>query len=232
MSTVCTRILLVLLSCSPLAAVADDAPIEGGDLEVMQTQAFLNAHPDMKYRTEGWQAYAEGDFAQARTLLEKAASYGDKPAQALLAEMAWKGQGQPVDRALAYAWADLAAERGYRLFVAQRENYWRQLDAGERERAVEIGQPMLATYADEVATRKLDSHLLRERFSSANWRRRKALDLVVPGPDGLRMVIRGHAFYQDKFWEPTKYREWIDAVWTDPPKTNVEVGDPTPAGGR
>src|SRR5690606_22702533 len=129
------------------AAIADvDATIDTADQKTMSSRAFLDAHPDMKYRTEGWFAYEEGRFEDALAHFELAASYGDKLSQAMLAEMYWNGQGTAADRARGYAWADLAAERGYVQFLPLRERYWQELVGQERERAIEQGRAMLAEY--------------------------------------------------------------------------------------
>lgn len=220
---------LFMLPATPTVRASgpdDPAVIDRDDQRVMSSAAFLNAHPDMKYRHEGWLAYSQGDHAAARTHFLEAAAWGDKPSQAMLAEMAWQGLGQPADPALGYAWADLAAERGYRPFVALREQYWRQLDGAAQARAVEAGQPLLATYADEVTGPRMARHLRRQRFGMISMRPRKDVAVSIPGPGGQWLDIRGHDFYVDKFWEPARYRAWVDAVWTDPPKENVDVGAP------
>ena len=41
----------------------------------------------------------------------------------------------PADRALAYAWMDVAAERLYHDFLVRREGYWRALDEAQRNGA-------------------------------------------------------------------------------------------------
>ncbi|HGM5925234.1 TPA: hypothetical protein ACKP5H_003249 [Stenotrophomonas maltophilia] len=56
--------------------------------------------------------------------------------------MLWNGQGGPADRALGYAWMDLAAERGTEWLVAQRERFWEALSPDERERAVREGRSL------------------------------------------------------------------------------------------
>ena len=99
--------LFLLVSGHLLAG--EEPLIDTEDQKVMSSRSFLEAHPDMKYRTEGWLAYDEGRYEDARKLFTKAAGFGDKLSQAMLAEMAWKGIGQPVDRPLAYAWADISA---------------------------------------------------------------------------------------------------------------------------
>ena len=102
-----------LAAVQALAAQEVTKPISRKQQATLSSAVFLNAHPDMKHRKQGWDAYAEGDFALARAQFLKAAWYGDKPSQAMLAEMDWKGVGAAVDRAAAYTWADIAAERGY-----------------------------------------------------------------------------------------------------------------------
>lgn len=218
--------ILAMLAATQAAYGKEEPLVDREDVKVMSSEAFLSAHPDMKYRSEGWKAYTEADFDLARTHFLKAASYGDKPSQGMLAEMAWKGQGQPIDRATAYAWADIAAERGYRHFVAQRESYWHRLSEQEQAHAIELGQALLEKYRDDVAQPRLTKHLRRARSGMISGRPRRDVTVVVPGPDGLPMRIRGHDFYAEKFWQPAAYQAWVDAVWTDPPKQNVDVGDP------
>ena len=144
--------------------------------------------------------------------------------------MAWKGIGQPVDRPLGYAWADISAERGYRQFVALREQYWRQLSDAERMRAIEIGQPLLDKYTHAVTGAALKKELRKARRYMISGRINRGADVVVPGPYGMATVIRGHDFYAEKFWNAGRYQEWVDEVWTDPPRENVDVGAPITIG--
>ena len=81
----------------------------------------------------------------------------------MLGEMHWEGLGGPRDRALGYAWMDLAAERYYEDFYLLRERYWSQLGAQEREQALRRGQPLLRKYGDDKAKRRLARILVRER---------------------------------------------------------------------
>src|SRR5690606_37219363 len=96
---------------------------------VMITAGFLKAHPDLRYRLHGLEKYKERDFDDALKFFRRAAFYADKPSQGMVAEMYWRGEGVEQDRALAYAWMDLAAERGYRGFLGLRERYWNALGA-------------------------------------------------------------------------------------------------------
>lgn len=222
-------VLSLLLGSAPLHA-KEEPLIDKEDQKVMSTETFLNAHPDMKYRAEGWLAYDEGRHGDALEHFTRAASFGDKLSQAMLAEMAWNGVGQPVDRPLGYAWADLAAERGYRQFVVLREQYWKQLSEDERVRAVEIGQPLLEKYAHAVTAPALAEVLRNGRGWHSRGRLKRKPDVRVPGPYGLPTDIRGHDFFAEKFWNPKRYQEWVDEVWTDPPRENVEVGAPATIG--
>jgi len=222
--------MLALLLCGlPVAGLAQKDPRpDRDDQQVMSTDAFLNAHPDIKHRRLGAIAFDEGRHDDARAEFLKAARYGDKMSQAMLAEMAWKGQGQPQDRPLGYAWADLAAERGYPQFVVLREAYWEALPPDARVRAVEVGQPLLDEYADAVARPRI-AKAMRDarRYMIAGRPNRNIQRIYVLGPYGLWTQIRGHDFYAEKFWEPKAYEAWTDAVWTAPPPAEkVEVGSP------
>lgn len=79
----------------------------------MQAAGLLNPHPDPRYRHLGLDLLSRGHFERGFQALERAAQYSDKAAQAVIAESCWQGsRGRPSDKALAYAWMDLAAERG------------------------------------------------------------------------------------------------------------------------
>ena len=220
-------LLLLGVAADRVHADGEEALIDREDQKVMSTVAFLDAHPDMKYRREGWLAYEAGDYPAAIGHFTEAARFGDKMSQAMLAEMAWKGQGQPVDRPLGYAWADLAAERGYRQFVVLREQYWSQLAGQERERAIQVGQPLLPVYTDVVTQETMRKHLRKSRQYMISGRTNRGADVYLPGPGRQWIMIRGHDFYAEKFWNPEWYLEWTDQVWKDPPKENVDVGEPT-----
>ncbi|MBO9716796.1 MAG: hypothetical protein J7507_08270 [Pseudoxanthomonas sp.] len=225
---------VLLLLAAPVAGAAQvdekEAVIDREDQKVMSTIAFLDAHPDLKYRREGWLAFEAGKYGEAIAHFSEAARFGDKVSQAMLAEMAWKGQGQAVDRPLAYAWADLSAERGYRQFVALRERYWAALTADERQRAIEVGQPLLPVYSDAVTQVAMQKHLRKARRYMIGGRYNRSADVMVPGPGEQWIQIRGHDFYAEKYWNPKRYQEWTDAVWKDPPKQNVDVGEPATIG--
>lgn len=222
----------LLLLCLWLPA-AVGAPVPGERAERMeertvQSEAFLNAHPDMKYRNQGWAAHEAGDFPAAVNAFRQAAMFGDKASQALLAELFWQGKGVPQDRARAYVWSDLAAERGYPQLLAVREHYWAGLDEAERERALAIGRELYAEYGDDVALPRLAKHLMRARRSMAGGRPNRGADVHVRDAGGRWVRIPGHYFYSATLWEPARYQQWEDEKWMPPREGRVQVGDPVP----
>ncbi|MEE7559597.1 hypothetical protein HH299_07695, partial [Xanthomonas sp. Kuri4-2] len=137
--------LLLVLALSGLAGAVAAEPAAGvaqlnEDADFLYSESFLAAHPDQYFRLRGAQARAGGDLAAARRYFRRAARHADKLSQAAYAEMLWNGEGGEPDRALAYAWMDLAAERATPVLLARREHYWAALTAQERERAVRDGR--------------------------------------------------------------------------------------------
>jgi hypothetical protein len=220
-------VLLAAIALPALGSGPTGGDIDRKDQSVMSTRTFLNAHPDLKYRYEGWVAYEASDYAQALKHFTTASRYADKASQAMIAEMLWQGRGMPIDRPMAYAWADLAAERGYPAFLRLREQYWRQLSEVDRAAALRDGQSLLPEYADAVARPRMDRFLVkaerrRKRSSLSVGRPR---EIRVPGPGGGMMSIPVHRFLAPKFWDPVQYQAWQDQIWTAPPKGEVDVGD-------
>ena len=191
------------------------------------TDGFLRYHPDIKHRLEGLKQLDEGRPAEAFGEFKRAARFADKVSQAMVAELLWAGSVDGADRAEAYAWMDLAAERGYEVFVAKREQYWAALDASERERALEVGQQVYAEFGDEAAKPRLETLLKRGRWAMTGSRVgfKGALEIQVPGPGGQWISISGEEYYDDKLWKPEKYFAWQDRTWGGPPVGTVTVGE-------
>jgi hypothetical protein len=203
---------------------------EPGISPELMTEGFLSAHPDLRWRREGLHAYANKRYDEAMQYFLRAARYADKPAQAMVAEMHWKGIGVPQDRELGYAWMDLAAERFYSNFVILREQYWGTLDAAQRVNAIERGQPLLAEYGDGVAKARMATVLRRNRGVTGSRVGFVGNLQIIPftGPNaGTGLTIRADEYYAPKFWQADKYFEWQDQVWDAPAarKGRVEVGD-------
>jgi hypothetical protein len=178
---------------------------------VLQSHEFLVYHPDLRFRGLGMQARERGRHEEARNDFRNAARYGDKLSQAALADMLWNGQGGPADRALGYAWMDLAAERGTEWLVVQRERFWEALSADERERAVREGRALYAEFGDPAATPRLERELragsMRQTGSRAGWN--GAMRSQGRGDAGAR-VLQPERHQLARYWDPVAYRQWQD----------------------
>jgi hypothetical protein len=223
----CSVLMLVLLLPVP-PAMAWQA---GADQAIM-TDGFLAAHPDLRWRAEGARAYERKDYPAALALFKRAAYHADKPSQAIIADMYWRGTGVAQDRAIAYAWMDIAAERLYPDFLAQREVYWARLDESKRTDAIARGEAILAEYGDEAAKPRLERILRQGARAMTGSRVGHVGNLeIIPhtGPlAGAGMTIRGDQYYDRKYWQPELYWRLQDAVWEAPRKGRVDVGDVEP----
>lgn len=226
-ATVATTLAIAMQTPVPVAA--QETPTET-EQQIMQSAGFLSAHPDLYNRGRGWAAYNRGDHAEALTYFRRGARYADKPSQGMVAEMLWNGEGGPRDPTLAYAWMDLAAERGYEPFLILRERYWRALDPAQQDEAVRRGGPVYAEFGDAVAKPRIAAVLRRARSQMTGSRvgMPGSLRIEIPGPGGIPQTIDGSQYYADKFWEPEAYQAWHDAVWTRPRTGRVDVGEVEP----
>lgn len=193
---------------------------------LMVTAGFLTHHPDMKYRLLGMEAYKRQEYEDAMRFFRRASFYADKPSQGMVAEMLWNGQGAAQDRVLAYAWMDLAAERGYAGFLGLRERYWNALDESERQRAVSEGQAIYAKFGDAAAKPRYETQLRRGRMQITGSRTGFAgnVQIIVPGPGG-EQTIDGSKFYDPRYWDAKKYWAYTDQVWAKPRIGRVSVGE-------
>ncbi len=105
-------------------------------------------HPNERWRLAAMRDYLQGNYRSAAEQFELAAGFADKYSQHRLSLMHWNGEGVEVDRARAYVWSDLAAERGTPKLVAVRERMWAALSAAERHQAIKIGNALFDKYGD------------------------------------------------------------------------------------
>lgn len=220
-----TSALLAGLITGAGALAAAPGPTDPTQDRLMVSAGFLNGHPDLRFRLLGLEKHKAGDREGAFRFFQYASQYADKPSQAMVAEMLWNGTGTAQDRALAYAWMDLAAERGYEGFVELRERYWSQLDPAQRERAIAEGEALYARYGDAAAKPRIAAVLRRERKGTTGSRTGAvgSLRIVVMGPAGPE-EIDGSKFYDERYWNPAKYQAWHDSVWMKPRIATVDVG--------
>ena len=122
--------------------------------------SFATYHPDQYYFKQAVEAFQLGRVDDTARFLEQSSRYGDKTAQMALALIARDGVGRAPDLAEAYAWFDVAAERGYPMFLAEREAAWLKLAPEEQARALELAKALHAEHGDAVAKPRLE-RLLR-----------------------------------------------------------------------
>lgn len=191
---------------------------------------FERHHPDVYHRLRGLAAFEAARPQEAAAEFRRAAHYGDKGSQAMLAELYWDGIGMAADRALAYAWMDLAAERGYPLLVAKRERFWEAMTAGERERALAAGVPLYADYGDAVAKPRLDAMLRAGTRGIVGSRTGGSAAFVevytgIARGDSKNPVrgVRRPDYYAARFWQPDDYWRSVDLAWSTPPSGVVRI---------
>lgn len=211
----------------------------------MLTAGFLAGHPDVRWRREGQHSYSRGEYDIALDQFLRAARYGDKPAQAMLAEMYWKGIGVARDRPRGYAWMDIAAERRFPNFLILRERYWNNLGARERERAIDVGRPLMDEYGDARARLRLAKVMRRNQHVATGSRlgftghiendrpglfaRNKG---VAPGTGPLGSAgihVSADEYYAAENWDVTAYWRRQARAWGVPPRQgSVQVGEMVP----
>jgi hypothetical protein len=216
----------LLLAPFALALPAAAQELSSTDAQIMTSEGFMDAHPDLKWRQQGLKVWESGEHAEAFALFKRAARYADKPSQGMIAEMYWRGEGVAQDRAAAYAWMDLAAERHFRPMLIQREIYWNALDEAERERAMEIGKELYAEYGDVVAKPRVERKMRAARRAGTGGRTGGAignLTIVINTMAGP-MTIDGATYYDPDYWQPERYWAWQEKGWKNPPRGMVDVG--------
>lgn len=204
----------------------------------LMTESFLFAHPDLRWRGEGIRAYDADNHVLAAGYFRRAARYADKPSQAMLAEMYWRGVGVDQDRVLGYVWMDLAGERLYQDFILMRERYWNELNERERAAALERGEAIYAEFGDAVAKPRLDNVLRRQRRTVTGSRTGVVGNLtIIPGGGSLTtsgsltgpgLILRGDEYYAKEYWEPARYWRLQDEIWSAPQAGRVDAGDLQP----
>lgn len=199
------------------ALAAGKAERKEKDPRSLEFELAMRGHPDLQFRQYGVEAYRKGQYDNAMTLFKRAAHWGDKPSQAMIAELYRYGRGVPVDMALAYAWMDLAAERGYRDFVLHRERYWAAMDAAARERAVREGAAIYAKFGDDVAKPRFAAQLKRASKQGVGSRTGFGTNakVVLPSAYGDQ-VIDGSTLRSLSYWDPEAYWKLQDRLWKNP----------------
>lgn len=210
---------------APAAVRADTDAQSRANFEQLRKMAV--GHPNELFRIYAAEAAAGSDWADAVRLFTIAASYADKYSQHRLSLLHWNGVGTPADHALAYVWADLAAERGYQQFLAIREKMWAQLSADEQKRVAEIGPEYYNRFGDPAAKKRFAMELgkSRRQVTGSHTGFVGNLAIVSPGA-GMSMFdsIGGvdlSDLYQKSRWDAQAYWKVEDVLWN---QGNVELG--------
>jgi len=224
----CTVAAVAAFSTGPTHAADTGSPISGEPHPLQGAPTFLRAHDDLRFRRDALESIKDGLFDAAVSQLELASRFADKPSQALLGEMYWRGFGVPEDKARAYAWMDLAAERGYRQLVALREHYWENLKPHEQVQALEIGKDLYAEYGDKVAKPRMDRRLTqarRERTGSRIGAAPMQMRVYARSEQGDLINVNGEEFHDARYWSPRLYHAWKDANFELTFHGDVDVGE-------
>ena len=218
---------LLLLPLGLPAFAADRPPVEQDP--TLLGAGFMDNHPDMMYRQWGVNALHRNDVKGAMDNFRLAARYADKPAQGYLGELYWYGVNQPRDPLMAFAWMDVAAERGYPLFMDLRNEYWAALPLEQHEAARAQANALRAEYGDEVARPRMAEVLRkgrREMTGSRVGSMSNNVDIVCMD-GGISRTIKADRMYDPKYWDPKQYERWQDETWMKIRRGTVEVGVPT-----
>ncbi len=126
------------------------------------SQVSLNAMPGVYYHEKANEAYEAGRYTVARERYEMSARWADKLSQHNLGVIHYHGQGVPADRARAWAWFRLAAERRYPAFMQKVQQVDDEMNPTERRRAEGIYQELLTEFGDAVAVPRAERRMKRE----------------------------------------------------------------------
>ncbi len=148
-------VLVALLS--PQTAAAGDAPNYNSPATTDRPVQWgfgtpeEDGRPGQYYFYRAVDAIKHKEYRFAIDMYETSASWAYKPAQYNLAVMYLNGEGVPVDKPRAMAWAALAAERNDADYVQARELIYAELTADDFAKANEIWRELKKTYGDAVA---------------------------------------------------------------------------------
>jgi len=214
----------------PDALAAVEASTDRMTASDFDQRSRLSANfPNERFRLFAGESAGRGHWADALRLFTQAARYADKYSQHRISLMYWHGVGVERDPALAYAWADLAAERMYPSFVVLREKMWLELDEAQRARALREGAALYDQYGDEVAKPRLAAAISRQNTQITGSRvgyNDGRLYVQAPGPGAHNIfdpvaALDLRAMYAPWRLDADRYWAVEDAIWKE---GAVEVG--------
>ena len=149
--------MIAVLSLAGPARAEDDALKEPGIQTALHAMANASTwfHPDLFGEFAGMRHYSRHEYKQALKFFEIGALYADKLSQLSLGLMYMNGEGVAKDPVTAYAWMDIAAERGYPDFIATRDTLKATLTPEQLAQAMELRAKLAEKYGDSVAKHRL-----------------------------------------------------------------------------
>jgi len=175
------------------------------ELLATQTPGLLAARPDIRWRRNAERARAEGRDRQAYLGFRRAARYGDKASQSILARMHRNGAGATQDPVAAYAWMAVAAERGDPAYARLRDRYRDRLDANQRAQADAQARALMAEYGDAEALPRLRKRIRMARHEATGSRLGFGGMLEITATNGSRDAqgpsMSGADYYDRRYWQ-------------------------------
>lgn len=210
------RILVAFLAVTLSAGLLLGA--KGASASVFE---FAEHTPGYPLVQKGTRFYESGFYSSAIRQFERAAHWADKMAQHNLGVMHYLGQGFERDLARAWAWFELAAERGYPEFVNTADAVWAELDEAQRRRARSILEELEPHYGDAVAVPRTHRRMERERRNVTGSRTGSVGRVTVI--DGAGTHDGEHYFAEEK-WNFRHIIQIESRVFEALARGNVSIG--------
>ncbi len=232
---------LLVLAMASVTALADDDPLNDPGIQKTlrgMAEASTWYHPDLFGEFAGFRSYAHRDYQGAFKYFEVGAYYADKLSQLCIGLMHLNGEGTKKDPVTAYAWLDLAAERGYPDFVATRDRVKATLTPEQIAQAMELRKTLAERYADNVAKPRMatqlrqgqmqmtgshtgfDSGILHADLAGSSNSAHCGATPEVGGQAVPQAGCSSDSIYSKERWEPNLYFASRDHQW----KATVTVG--------
>lgn len=189
-------------------------------IELDRAEALARyGHPNEMWRYRGLRALKLERPKLAAEYFSHAGRYADKFSQHALSLLYWHGVGVERDRARAYVWADLAAERGYRDLLLLREKMWLEMSAAQRTQALQLGGEMYLEYGDPTAKPRMEWAMRRALASATGSRVGATTDRIVfaGGEVSARDFYATERWRADTYWREQD-RQWNARVIVLPPE--------------
>jgi hypothetical protein len=172
-------------------------------------------HPNEMWRYRALRALKLEQAGRAAEYFQRAGLYADKFSQHALSLLHWHGIGVERDRAQAYVWADLAAERGYRDLLLLREKMWLEMSAAQRAQALQLGEATYREYGDAAAKPRMEWAMRRAFAAITGSRVGATTDRVKFAPGGAveGLGLAPQDFFADRRWSADRYWRGQDRQW-------------------